>query len=160
LTSDSNELRPAVRASRLSASLDSPDPHASAELESATLSECVATVASSLMAEPARRLEEDAASAWDEAVVIANAEEHAMHEVLVQDLGGLAADALGRLSLPERRAVWAHLEPHESGRGGDLWDRRDADQVDPFRALPGCLDEAEARIVRRVLGALADSGGA
>lgn len=155
---DDDELHEAARINRRADFLASLGPLPLDELASAALDECVATVVSSLKAEPARGLEGDAASAWDEAVQIANADEHAMREVLVQDLGGLAADALGRLSPPRRRAVWAYLEPHESGRGGDLWDRQDADQFDPIRGWPGCLEEAETRIVRRVLRALADAG--
>lgn len=61
-----------------------------AEQASSALSECTKMVEARLKSEPPRGLEDDAASAWDEAALVITADGHPMRDVVVQELGGLA----------------------------------------------------------------------
>lgn len=147
---DADEAEPA-RAQRRAAFFDALGPEPLSDVAARAMDTCAAAVEASLKAEPARGVIEDAATAWAEAQAIVQADGHDLRELLVQELHGLAADALAGLPATQRRALWAFVEPHECDECSDVWSRAGSEAFDPLQAWPGSLDIAEERIVRRVL---------
>ena len=144
-----------ARARRRAAFFEALGPDRLPQVAEQAIDACAAAVEASWSAEPARGIIADAATAWAEAQAIVQADGHDLRELLLQELHGQAADALTGLPPTQRRALWAHLEPLESGVSADLWDRLGSEGFDPLHGWPGCLETAERRIVGRVLTVLA-----
>lgn len=155
---DDDDAADLARAQRRAAFLEGLGPEPLADVAAKAIDECATAVEASLKLEPARGVEEGVSTAWAEAAAIAQANSHDLRELLVQELHGLAANALARLAPAQRRALWACLEPHECDRYADLWERPGSEAFDPLGAWPGSLDEAERHVVGRVLDALAQGG--
>jgi hypothetical protein len=120
------------------------------------LDACAEAIVTRLSTEPARGVDEDALSAWQEAAGILQADDHLLRETMISELQGLADEATRGLSVSDRVAVWLHTARGEADADADLWDSEDLRHFDPLTAYRGALDDAHERIVRQVLGKLQD----
>lgn len=122
-----------------------------------TLDECAAAIQRDLRGAPARGVCEGAPSAWEEAADIAKTDGHMLFETLVEELHGLAADAIRKLPTERLTALWVRFEPAQSASDSELWSRVGAEDVDPAKARCGGLESVERAIVRRVLDGLRET---
>lgn len=155
--SDTENAAELARAQCRAAFFEALGPEPLSDVAAQAIDTGAAAVEGSLKAEPPHGVIEGATTAWAEARAIVQADRHDLRELLVQELHGLAAQALADLPARQRRGLWAYLEPHECDQSADLWSRAGSEAFDPLRAWPGSLDIDEERIVRHVLSNLAEA---
>ena len=121
----------------------------------APLDTVIKGIVSQLKTRPAHGVVSEAASEWEEAAQILQANDHLFAEILRSEIRSSVARALKQMSQADRLAVWLADADMKDWFFDNDWPDPEAD-FDPAACWGRALDEAEEKIVRRITSALLD----